>query len=137
MAAEKKSRNKTIDTSLQEGRIFLDRCVTLTQKQTDLSAVTDKTILGDMLEVCPLLPENCADLLIADPPYNLTKTFHKTTFSKKKDADYEAYTRKWLSAVKPLLKETGSIYVCCDWESSLIIGSVLKDFFQVRNRITW
>ncbi len=137
MAAEKKARNKTIHTSLQEGRIFLDRCVALTQKQTDLSTVTDKTILGDMLKICPLLPENCADLIIADPPYNLTKTFHKTTFSKKKDAEYEAYTREWLSAIKPLLKETGSLYVCCDWESSLIIGSVLKDFFQVRNRITW
>ena len=137
MAAEKKARNKTIHTSRQEGRIFLDRCVALTQKQTDLSTVTDKTILGDMLKICPLLPENCADLIIADPPYNLTKTFHKTTFSKKKDAEYEAYTREWLSAIKPLLKETGSLYVCCDWESSLIIGSVLKDFFQVRNRITW
>lgn len=137
MAAEKKARNKTIDTSLQEGRIFLDRCVTLTQKLTDPGTVTDKTILGNMLKVCPLLPENCADLIIADPPYNLTKTFHKTTFSKKKDTEYESYTREWLGVIKPLLKETGSIYVCCDWESSLIIGSVLKDFFQVRNRITW
>lgn len=27
--------------------------------------------------------------------------------------------------------------MCCDWESSLIIGNVLKDMFIVRNRITW
>lgn len=39
--------------------------------------------------------------------------------------------------VKPLLKENGSIYVCCDWETSLIVGKVLSEFFHVRNRITW
>ena len=43
----------------------------------------------------------------------------------------------WLSAIKPILKEDGSIYVCCDWETSLIVGKVLSEFFHVRNRITW
>ena len=51
--------------------------------------------------------------------------------------EYGEYTRKWLAAVSPLLKDNGSIYVCCDWESSLIIGNILGDFFTVRNRITW
>ncbi len=71
------------------------------------------------------------------PPYNLTKSFNGTTFAKKKDVDYEEYTRRWLSAIKPLLKDNGSIYVCCDWETSLIVGKVLSEFFHVRNRITW
>ena len=51
--------------------------------------------------------------------------------------EYEAYTRQWLEAVKPLLKDTASVYVCCDWESSLVIGKVLGEIFCVRNRITW
>ena len=59
------------------------------------------------------------------------------TFSKKKTTDYEEYTRQWLNTVKPLLKKNGSIYVCCDWETSLIIGRVLGDYFTIRNRITW
>lgn len=133
----KASRNKTIDTPLDEGQIYLDRCITVTQKQSNLCQILDKTIHGDMLRVCPLLPDRSVDLIIADPPYNLTKTFHKTTFSKKKNSDYEEYTRQWLSAVKPLLKDTGSIYVCCDWETSLIVGNVLSEFFHIRNRITW
>lgn len=137
MATTKAGRNKTIDTPLNEGQIYLDRCIAITQKQSDLSAVQDKTVLGNMLEVCALLPENSVDLIIADPPYNLTKSFHGTTFTKKNHADYESYTRQWLSAVKPLLKDTGSIYVCCDWETSLIVGNVLGEFFHVRNRITW
>lgn len=137
MAAQKAGRNKTIDTPLQEGKRYLDRCITLTQRQADLDGVLDKTVQGNMLDVCALLPAKSVDLIIADPPYNLTKSFHGSTFTKKKTADYEAYTRQWLGAVQPLLKETGSIYVCCDWETSLIVGRVLGEFFQIRNRITW
>ena len=134
---KKAARNKTIDTTLSEGKMYLERCISVTEKQNDLSNVINKTILGNTPDVCSLLPEKSMDLIIADPPYNLTKSFNGTTFSKKKEADYEEYTRKWLSAIKPLLKENGSVYVCCDWESSLIIGRVLGEFFQVRNRITW
>ena len=137
MNKEKASRNKTIDTPLSEGKEFLARCITITDSQPSLDVVTDKTILGNMFEVCTLLPEKSIDLIIADPPYNLTKSFNGTTFSKKSGKAYEEYTRTWLNVVKPLLKDNGSIYVCCDWESSLIIGNVLSDYFHIRNRITW
>lgn len=137
MATGKAGRNKTIDTPLSAGQAYLDRCITVKQKQADLCAVMDKTVVGDMLEVCAMLPAKSVDLIIADPPYNLTKSFNGTTFAKKKEADYEEYTRQWLRTVKPLLKDDGSIYVCCDWETSLIVGRVLSEFFCVRNRITW
>ncbi len=137
MTTIKASRNKTIDTPLSEGQIYLDRCVTVFQKQTNLSEILDKTIIGNMMDVCSLLPEKSVDLIIADPPYNLTKSFNGTVFAKKKAADYEEYTRQWLLAVKPLLKDNASIYVCCDWETSLIVGKVLSELFYVKNRITW
>ena len=137
MKKEKASRNKTIDISVEDGRAFLSRCVRVTKAVSDIAEITDKTILGDTFKVCPRLPEKSVDLIIADPPYNLRKTYGSTTFSRKKAEEYEAFTRKWLTAVKPLLKDNGSVYVCCDWESSLIIGRVLGEFFTVRNRITW
>ena len=87
MRTVKAGRNKTIDTPLSEGKLYLERCLAVTQKQMNLCNVLDKTILGNMLDVCPLLPEKSVDLIIADPPYNLTKSFNGTTFSKKKDAD--------------------------------------------------
>lgn len=137
MAKVKAGRNKTIDTPLAEGQVYLDRCIAVTEKQTGLCAVLDKTIIGDMLEVCAMLPEKSVDLIIADPPYNLTKSFNGTTFARRKSEEYEEYTRRWLRAVKPLLKDNGSIYVCCDWETSLIVGRVMGEFFHIRNRITW
>lgn len=132
----KAGRNKTIDTTIEQGAGYLARCITAQDIRTGVSAL-DKTVNGDMLEVSTLLPRECADLIIADPPYNLRKQYDGTVFSKKRTDEYEDYTREWLTAVKPLLKPQGSIYVCCDWESSLVIGRVLEEMFTVRNRITW
>lgn len=137
MQKAKSPRNKTIDISVDEGKAYLARCIEVNTMQSSVGSIIDKTILGDCFEVMPLLPHCCVDLVIADPPYNLTKSFNGITFSKKSTADYVEYTRKWLSLVSQLLKDDGSIYVCCDWETSLIIGQVLGEFFTIRNRITW
>ena len=62
MNKEKASRNKTIDTPLSEGKEFLARCITITDSQPSLDVVTDKTILGNMFEVCTLLPEKSIEI---------------------------------------------------------------------------
>lgn len=132
----KGGRNKTLTTSLEDGAAYLERCVTLSGPAR-AADVADKTILGDTFAVLPLLPERSVDLLIADPPYNRTKYYNGRRFSKRAAEDYAAFTRSWLRLAQPLLKPDASVYICCDWESSLIIGSVLPEFFTVRNRITW
>lgn len=53
------------------------------------------------------------------------------------DANYAAFTRTWIELLLPLLKPNASIYVCCDWRSSPIIGLTLKEYFRLQNRITW
>ena len=129
-------RNKTINTTVAEGAEYLARCLTADDLRAGKSAL-DATINGDMRAVCPLLAPGCADLIIADPPYNLTKSYDGTAFRRRGAAEYEEYTRALLTAVEPLLSPRGSIYVCCDWQSSLVIGRVLEELFTVRNRITW
>ena len=137
MPKTKSIRNKTIDLSVEEGRSYLDRCITVNTPVDSLDSIENKTILGNTFEVMRLLPTNMVNLAIVDPPYNLTKEFHGTVFSKKSFAEYEEYTRSWLKQIHPLIKDNGAIYVCCDWETSLIIGRVLGEFFHVRSRITW
>ena len=135
----KSSRNKTIDIPLAEGQHFLQRCVFPKPAQNlgDVSAITDKIICGDTMKTAPLLPLGFADLIIADPPYNMDKDFHGEKFKHMSAQQYAQYTRDWINAVLPLMSENASIYVCCDWESSLVVGNVLAEFFTVRNRITW
>lgn len=132
----KTSRNKTIDISVEEGKEYLMRCISVGEP-IDLAQIVNKTILGDTFSVMPLLPHNFIDLLIVDPPYNLDKNFNGLKFKKSSDEQYYEYTEKWIKAVQPLLKENATIYVCCDWQSSPAIGMVLKKFFYVQNRITW
>jgi site-specific DNA-methyltransferase (adenine-specific) len=137
MTKVKSARNKTIDTSLADGYQYLERCITVNDSVNDIFSILDKTVLGDSLEVLKYLPKESVDLIVVDPPYNLTKKFNKNTFSKKSKSDYESYSRKWLAMVAPILKSNGSIYICCDWETSIIIGNVLGDYFKIQNRITW
>lgn len=132
----KAERNKTIDLSVEEGRVYLEKCITISENAS-LNDIINKTINGDTFEVLDLLPHNFIDLLIVDPPYNLDKEFGTGKFKKMTDEDYYVYTEAWIKKVLPLLKDNASIYVCCDWNSSMVIGQVLKKYFHIQNRITW
>lgn len=132
----KSIKNKTVDFTLEEGQEYLYRCISPSSCST-LDSILDKTICGDTFEAIKYLPVNFIDLLIADPPYNLDKDYNGNVFKKTTDALYEEYTDKWVSALIPSLKETASIYVCCDWKSSDIIRRVLEKYFYIQNRITW
>jgi len=99
--------------------------------------LANKIVCGDALSVCPLLPKSFVDLLVLDPPYNLTKTFETTTFRETTLSKYEEYFEEHLVKLLPLLKRTASLYVCGDWKSSTAIHRVLDRYVIVRNRITW
>ena len=129
-------KNKTIDISVNDGREYLERCVKPCGIMS-LSDITDRTINGDSFEVLSRLPDSFVDLLLVDPPYNLTKKFGDTSFNKMSSEQYEEYTEKWVLEVRHILKDTASIYVCADWESSLVIEKVISKYFNIRNRITW
>ena len=90
-----------------------------------------------MFEVLGLLPRGFVDLLILDPPYNLTKAFSSTTFKRKSIAEYSEWFEALLVKLLPLLKETASVYVCSEWCSSTAVHLVLDKLLRVRNRITW
>ncbi len=138
MANKKSTRNKTIDFNIEDGKKFFSKCIRFTESKALLEKdITNKTIHGDTFEVLKTLPKNFVDLAIIDPPYNLAKNYHGNTFKSSDDAAYADYTLSWIDALLPTLKQNASIYVCCDWKSSLVIGPVLSEKFLLKNRITW
>lgn len=137
MQKTKAARNKTIDLSVEEGTPYLKRCLNAKDDLSKPANILNKTILADTFAVLKKLPSHFADLIIVDPPYNLSKNYDGKKFNALNAQKYEQYTAAWVEQVKPLLKENGSIYVCCDWKSSLVIGPVLQKYFKIRNRITW
>lgn len=129
----KSQRNKTIDFSIEEGKNYLDRAIAVNDYKDSINC----TILGDSFLALEKIKDNSVDLLIVDPPYNLDKDFHGNEFKKSTSDSYRIYTQKWIDAIKAKLKNTASVYVCCDWKSALVIGDILDKNFILRNRITW
>jgi DNA modification methylase len=70
----------------------------------------DEIITGDSLEVLARLPEGCADLVFADPPFNIGYEYDVYDDRRAK-ADYLAWTEKWLAAVERVLSPTGSFFL--------------------------
>jgi len=129
-------RNKTIHLTPDQEREYLKKCVDESSVAKNTYLI-DKIIHGDCFNVLPNLQEKTVDLLIADPPYNLARKFSTSTFHEMDTRDYGEFTRKWIQSLLHTLKQTASVYVCCDWKTSLIIGGILSEYFIVRNRITW
>lgn len=133
---KKAPRNKTICLTLKETAEYAAKTIKLKEKAS-LSEVLNKTICQDALKALDFLPDKSVDLLIADPPYNLTKIFGKNTF---KEMDFEAYKLwldKWLSKTVRLLKDNASVYICSDWKTSIAIPEIAGKYFILQNRISW
>ncbi|HUG82149.1 MAG TPA: site-specific DNA-methyltransferase [Bryobacterales bacterium] len=102
-----------------------------------LDVLTDCIINQDFQEACPILPRSFADLLILDPPYNLTRDFNGHLFRAQQADAYASWFDGILSSTIPLLRPTASVYVCSDWQTSTLVFPVLERRLHVRNRITW
>ncbi len=134
----KSPKNKTIDITVEEGQEFLQKCLFANKDDVSkLENIINKTILGDTFSILNQLPKHFVNLMIVDPPYNLSKDYDGKKFNATDNQTYEAYTVQWIEKTLPLLKKNASIYVCCDWKSSLVIGPVLNRYFKIQNRITW
>lgn len=129
-------RNKTIDPPLEACESYLKDCLT-PQAALSMCDAENQTICGDFFEVAPLLPEKAFRLVIADPPYNLTKDYAGEVFRKTDAEAYADFTRRWLREVRRLMTPDGSLYVCADWKTGVILAPILAEEFRVRSRITW
>jgi len=129
-------RNRTIVLTEQDRRKYRLRLKYI-EAAVQLPEIIDSTICQDVFGILKLLPSQSFDLVFADPPYNLTKSFNGVTFRQTDLDEYEHWLDCWLPHIKPLMKSDSSIYVCGDWRSSAAIHRVLSKYFTVRNRITW
>ncbi len=129
-------RNRTITLTPQE-RIQLEHNVLDINRMTDGTVPENSIIYGDMTEALNKLPDEFADLIILDPPYNLYKVFGTTTFKSVGNDDYLTYLNSWLPKVCRKLKPTGSLYLCGDWKCTAQIQTALEGQLHIMNRITW
>ena len=133
---EKAPRNRTLTVSEEEAESFRERLVTIEDLAKGVSII-DKTLNADCIETLQFIPNEFADLIIIDPPYNLTKNFNGSVFTARSEAEYTEYLKQWLPEVVKKLKPNGSLYLCGDWKCASALQSVLSENLHILNRITW
>ncbi len=125
-------------------RAPLNRTITLSDEETaryraslakleapaDIENVRDKLFCQDLFTLLPLLPDRSVDLMFADPPYNLTKSFNDRKFKQTSIDEYSEWLDSWLAQTVRLLKPTASVYICGDWRSSSAIQRVGEKYFH-------
>lgn len=136
MAKNRAPRNRTLDCSREERDQFSQNLLRLESLAT-VEEVTNRIINQDYFECVHLLPSRFVDLLIIDPPYNLTKDFDGRLFKSKTAQEYASWFNSTIDSLIHVLSPRATVYVCSDWKTSNLVFPVLEQFFFVRNRITW
>ncbi|MBQ7633761.1 MAG: site-specific DNA-methyltransferase [Alphaproteobacteria bacterium] len=136
MIEKKTTRNKTISLRLQE-EVALSRRAVKFAPFREIPDLENQIVWQDTFYALRYIPNNFADLMVVDPPYNLTKNFGKNVFKQTDLQTYKKWLDKWLSKTVRILKPNASIYICSDWQSSLVIPEVASKYFILRNRISW
>ena len=111
----------------------------------------NRLIWGDNLHVMRQLPSSSIDLIYIDPPFFSGQQYNvmwgdaneMRSFNDIWEGGMPGYL-VWLNArlyeMKRLLKETGSIYVHCDWHASHYIKVEMDRIFgfdRMQNEIVW
>jgi len=111
----------------------------------------DQVIVGDCVAAIEALPPGSVDLVFADPPYNLQlggdlrRPDDSLVDAVDDDwdkfasfADYDAFTRAWLTACRRALKPDGALWVIGSYHNIFRVGSILQDLgFWMLNDIVW
>ncbi|MDO8620819.1 MAG: DNA methyltransferase [Candidatus Levybacteria bacterium] len=110
----------------------------------DPQSPANKLYLGDNLEVLRTLPSNSIDLIYIDPPFFSGRNYNVIwgdsnevrTFEDIWEGGITSYLI-WLNArlweMRRVLKNTGSIYVHCDWHASHYIKTEMDKIFGYEN----
>lgn len=127
------------------------------KNQDAVKKYKNKIIFKDCINGMTDLPSNSADVVLADPPYNLSKGGSwkwdnsvelpgmggdwKKVMEDWDDmsfSDYWKFTTLWLSEVKRIVKPTGSIWICGTYHNIGIINTILQLLsIEIINEVIW
>jgi site-specific DNA-methyltransferase (adenine-specific) len=102
-----------------------------------MSEYLNQIICGDCIEVLSKISETFADLIFADPPFNIGYKYDKYN-DKVKSKNYIAWTKDWMSVCKKVLKPHGSFYIAIGDEYASNVKIIADELgLFMRNWIIW
>jgi len=114
--------------------------------------ITKKLILGDCLQIMKKMEDESVDLIYLDPPFFTNKDYEIIWGDEEEKASFEdrwsggrihyiTWLKDRVEEMHRILKDTGSIYLHCDWHANAYIRvHILDNLFgknNFRNEIIW
>ncbi|MBA7672859.1 hypothetical protein ES703_81046 [subsurface metagenome] len=102
-----------------------------------MQKLLNKIICGDCIDVLSKVRKPFADLIFADPPFNIGYKYDKYN-DKQKREQYVTWTEDWMRACKRVLKPTGSFYIAIGDEHAADVKRIADELQLVmRNWLIW
>ena len=97
----------------------------------------DQIICGDCIDILGKVTEPFADLIFADPPFNIGYKYDKYN-DKVERNNYIRWTEDWMTACKKVLKPNGSFYIAIGDDYAANVKVIADKLGLVmRNWIIW
>ncbi len=110
-----------------------------------------RVVQGDCLDILPQLPDKSADLIFADPPYNLQlkNELYRPNMTRvdgvndswdKFDsfADYDSFCEKWLTECRRVLSDNGAMWVIGTYHNIGRLTTIMQNLgFWLQNDVIW
>jgi DNA modification methylase len=124
----------------------------MTSDPTESTFGVNKLILGDNLEVLKTLPDGYVDLIYLDPPFFSNRNYEVIWGDSGEIRSFQdrwaggidhyiAWLKERVAEMHRVLKETGSIFLHCDWHANAYIRVLILDKIfgekNFRSEITW
>jgi len=95
----------------------------------------------DCIKGMSRLPDECVDLVVTSPPYNLGVRYRKYSDRQNREA-YLQWCREWAAQIRRLLKSSGSLFLNIGAAPSNPmlpheIAIEVRDLFVLQNTIHW
>lgn len=100
----------------------------------------NKIILGDNLKIMKHVPDEVIDLIYLDPPFGENGIDAAYGLNWKDKQHYIDWIEERLIECRRVLKDSGSIYLHCDWHSNAELRLLMNDIFGInnfKNEIIW
>ncbi|MHC4205891.1 MAG: DNA-methyltransferase [Planctomycetota bacterium] len=97
----------------------------------------NRIICGDCIELLVKVNKPFADLIFADPPFNIGYKYDKY-YDKVKKKNYIAWTKEWMSICREILKPHGSFYIAIGDDYAANVKILADEIGLImRNWIIW
>jgi DNA modification methylase len=102
-----------------------------------MSKLLNRIVCGDCIEVLGKVRKPFADLIFADPPFNIGYKYNKY-YDKVEKKNYIAWTKEWMKACTRVLKPAGSFYIAIGDDYAANVKVIADELGLItRNWIIW